>query len=317
MKLPAIIQGGMGVAISDWKLARAVSSQGSLGVVSGTGIAQIMVCRLMDGDPGGAVRWALKHFPDPATVQSILRKYFQVKPSTRLPRYRRAPMWTLDPPRELTALTVAANFVEVFLAKESHSNPVGINLLEKIQMPILASLYGALLAGVDVVIMGAGIPVQVPGLLSSLVEHEPVSYQVQVQGADPVDEFCISLEPETLFPSIKEDLGPLKRPQFLPIISSVVLAKTLLKRAAGPIDGLIVEGYTAGGHNAPSRGPQQWNSKGEPVYGERDQVPLKKIREFGLPFWLAGGYDSPEKLQEALDQGGAEVSARSSKKPFR
>ena len=36
--LPRIIQGGMGVAISDWGLAQAVSRTGQLGVVSGTGI---------------------------------------------------------------------------------------------------------------------------------------------------------------------------------------------------------------------------------------------------------------------------------------
>jgi len=37
MKLIEVIQGGMGVAISDWNLARTVSAQGQLGVVSGTG----------------------------------------------------------------------------------------------------------------------------------------------------------------------------------------------------------------------------------------------------------------------------------------
>ncbi|MGD8321328.1 MAG: hypothetical protein PVJ02_12765, partial [Gemmatimonadota bacterium] len=35
---PVIIQGGMGVGISGWRLARAVSSRGQLGVVSGTAL---------------------------------------------------------------------------------------------------------------------------------------------------------------------------------------------------------------------------------------------------------------------------------------
>jgi len=43
---PKIIQGGMGVAISNWKLARAVSRLGQLGVVSGTGIETILARRL-------------------------------------------------------------------------------------------------------------------------------------------------------------------------------------------------------------------------------------------------------------------------------
>src|SRR6185312_6442938 len=38
-------------------------------------------------------------------------------------------------------------------------------------------------------------------------------------------------------------------------------------------------------------------------YGERDRVDLDKIRDLGLPFWLAGGYGTPEKLQEALASG--------------
>lgn len=49
------------------------------------------------------------------------------------------------------------------------------------------------------------------------------------------------------------------------------------------------------------------NEDGEPVYGERDRVDLAKMRELGLPFWLAGGYGSPEKLREALDAGAAGV----------
>jgi len=36
---------------------------------------------------------------------------------------------------------------------------------------------------------------------------------------------------------------------------------------------------------------------------ERDQVNLEAVAEFGRPFWLAGGYDSPEKLKEAQDRG--------------
>jgi NAD(P)H-dependent flavin oxidoreductase YrpB (nitropropane dioxygenase family) len=35
---PTIIQGGMGIGISHWGLARAVSAAGQLGVVSGTAI---------------------------------------------------------------------------------------------------------------------------------------------------------------------------------------------------------------------------------------------------------------------------------------
>jgi NAD(P)H-dependent flavin oxidoreductase YrpB (nitropropane dioxygenase family) len=68
---PQIIQGGMGVAISNWKLARAVSRLGQLGVVSGTAIETILARRLQLGDPGGVVRRALAHFPVPAVADVI------------------------------------------------------------------------------------------------------------------------------------------------------------------------------------------------------------------------------------------------------
>jgi NAD(P)H-dependent flavin oxidoreductase YrpB (nitropropane dioxygenase family) len=53
---PTIIQCGMGVGISHWRLARAVASQGQLGVVSGTALDQIYARRLQEGDPEGQSR---------------------------------------------------------------------------------------------------------------------------------------------------------------------------------------------------------------------------------------------------------------------
>ena len=43
----------------------------------------------------------------------------------------------------------------------------------------------------------------------------------------------------------------LTRPAFLAIVGSSTLALTLLRKANGAVDGFIVEGPTAGGHNAP------------------------------------------------------------------
>ena len=81
----------------------------------------------------------------------------------------------------------------------------------------------------------------------------------------------------------------------------------MLRRANGRVDGLVIESPTAGGHNAPPRGKLQLNAAGEPVYGERDQVNIEDLRALGVPFWLAGGYGSPAKLQQALDQGATGV----------
>jgi nitronate monooxygenase len=73
------------------------------------------------------------------------------------------------------------------------------------------------------------------------------------------------------------------------------------------VDGFVVEGPTAGGHNAPPRGQLQLSAAGEPLYGERDVVDLEKMRALGKPFWLAGGFATAERLREARAAGAAGV----------
>ncbi len=302
MTLPKIIQGGMGVAISDWKLARAVALQGQLGVVSGTGLAIVLTARLQEGDRGGNMRRALAHFPFQAAAQRVLERYFVESGIPKGQPYRRPPMWSMTPARELEELTVIANFIEVFLAKEGHTNAVGINLLEQVQMPTMASLYGAMLAGVDYVLMGAGIPLQIGGILDKFTQHQATSYRLDV--LDSHSDHLLHFDPRALFP---EASGTLKRPMFLPIISSFVLAQALLKRTSGRIDGFVVETPVAGGHNAPPRGQMQLNERGEPIYTEKDAVDLEKLGKLGLPFWLGGGYGNAEKLVEAFALGAAGI----------
>jgi NAD(P)H-dependent flavin oxidoreductase YrpB (nitropropane dioxygenase family) len=197
-----------------------------------------------------------------------------------------------------------ANFVEVWLAKEGHQGLVGINLLTKVQMPNLASLYGAMLAGVDYVLMGAGIPREIPGVLDALAEHRPASFRLDVEGAGAGEAETLSLDPGEHW---AEPAPPLTRPMFLAIVSASSLATTLARKANGRVDGFVVEGWTAGGHNAPPRGELRLNERGEPLYGERDIVDLQKMRDLGVPFWLAGGMGSPNGLQSALDAGAAGI----------
>ena len=293
----------MGIAVSDWRLAKTVSRYGALGVVSGTAISRIFTSRLMDGDNSGNVRRALSHFPMQDAVEEILQKFYIPGGKAADAAYRAQPIYTINPSPFLDKLTVLANFCEVWLAKEAHNGVVGVNLLEKVQISNPASIYGAMLAGVDYIIMGAGIPVQVPAILTKLSSHEAVSYRLDVQGSKPEDTYRISLSPENLFPGISNITGQLKRPRFLPVVSSVVLAHALIKRSDGEINGFIIEGPTAGGHNAPPRGALQLDSNSEPIYGIKDLVDLEKIKALGRPFWLAGGYGHPQKLKEAIDLG--------------
>ena len=308
MSQPVIIQGGMGVAVSGWPLARAVSRLGQLGVVSGTALAVVLARRLQLGDPGGELRHALAQFPFPAMTARVLSDYFIPGGKSSRAPFKLTPMPTLRPRRSLVELTVVANFVEVFLAKESHKNPVGINYLEKIQLPTLASLYGAMLAGVDYILMGAGIPRAVPGALDLLAAGRPASLPVDVEDALPGEKHTTTFDPQHFCAGSPPQLH---RPLFLGIIASATLALTLAKKANGRVDGFIVEGPTAGGHNAPPRGPLQLTPEGEPLYGPRDIPELEKIRALGLPFWLAGGYGRPGKLAEAFSLGATGIQVGS------
>jgi nitronate monooxygenase len=304
MSHPVIIQGGMGVAVSNWRLARTVSRLGELGVISGTLLAVILARRLAEGDPDGHMRRALEHFPIPGVAARVLDAHFIPGGKAADAAFKGVPMPGLQPAQALTELTVAANFVEVFLAKEGHRGCVGINLLEKIQLATLPSLFGAMLADVDYVLMGAGIPRTIPGALDRFAAGEPAELKIDVEGATSGAEFVTRFDPPTFCGGA---IPALRRPQFLAIVSSATLALTLAKKSNGRVDGFVVEGDVAGGHNAPPRGPMQLDAQGEPIYGPRDVPDLVKIRELGLPFWLAGAQATPAKLAAALQLGAAGI----------
>jgi len=330
MGVPKIIQGGMGVQVSSWELARSVAEAGELGIISGTAMDMVITRWLQMGDPGGLYRKALASFPDQKMAERILAKYFIEGGKAETKPFRPLQMWTIDPTQELMEACILGNYCEVWLAKHDDDGKpldglVGINCLTKIQLPTITSLYGAMLAGVDYVVMGAGIPMEVPGILDNLSKNADCKLAIDVDGAEEVNYNYFS--PKEFWekagtPKLADE--ELKRPDFLPIVSSVTLAQAMLKRAtgAGPtrgIQGFVIEMPTAGGHNAPPRGFRydavakshklSLNDKGEPIYGPKDEVDLEKFKKAvkGLPFWLAGYYARPEKLQEVLAMGGAGV----------
>ena len=303
-EFPIIIQGGMGAGVSTWQLARAVAREGHLGVVSGTALDLIMARRLQVGDIGGHVRRALKNFPVPDVAKRILDRYFVPGGKADDKPFRAKPVPSAKPSRHLEDLLVASNFVEVFLAKEGHDNPVGINYLEKIQLPNLPSIYGAMLAGVTYILMGAGIPRTIPGILDRLAQRQAVELRLDVKGADPGEEFFTRFDPNEFCGGAAAEVD---RPRFIAIVASATLANMLARKANGRVDGFVVEGPTAGGHNAPPRGSLQLSVEGEPIYSERDIVDLEAMKALGRPFWLAGGYGSPQGVVEALRLGATGV----------
>lgn len=298
--LPLIIQGGMGVGVSGWQLAGAVGRAGGLGVVSGVGLDTVVARRLQDGDLDGQLRRALEHFPVPEVAAAVLERYFI--PGGRPARrpYRILPRLTLEPRPERERVSVVAGFAQTFLAKSAAPGaPIGINFLEKTQLATPAAAYGAMLAGVDAVLVGAGIPARLPALLDSLACHKRVDFPIDVAGSAETH-YALPFDPRKV---LGDGIGDLKRPSFLAIVSTHTLAAYLARVPETRPDGFVIETAVAGGHNAPPRGTLQLDDWGEPVYGARDIADLAHLKALGLPFWLAGGYSRPEQVRAARASG--------------
>ena len=302
MKFPVLIQGGMGASISGWRLAKSVAEAGHLGVVSGTALDLVLARYLQVGDPCGHMKRALCNFPDQGAVERLLDRYFIEGGKKEDEPFKAVPLFSVTPSVELIELTVIANYCEVILAKEGHSGPIGINYLEKIQLPNIYSLYGAMLADVDYVLMGAGVPKEIPGILDALSSHKDVRMSLDVDGTTSGDGFMTRFSPASHFGGSLTGLK-IKRPKFLAIIASTVLALTLAKKSTGRVDGFVIEKPGAGGHNAAPRGQMKLNDRGEPIYGSKDELDIDRIKSIGLPYWFAGGYGTRDGLRMALDEG--------------
>jgi NAD(P)H-dependent flavin oxidoreductase YrpB (nitropropane dioxygenase family) len=203
---------------------------------------------------------------------------------------------------DIIELLIATGFVEVWLAKEGHTGKIFINFLNKIELPLIYVMYGAMLAGVDGVIVGAGNPDGLPAVCKQLAQHAPVAHEISMLYRETGEEFKIAFDP-THVAGGKFTTRPLVAPAFLAIVSMEDLVKVLAESESAPPDGFIIEHHTAGGHNANPIGPLVKDALGQPIYGARDEADLAAIRAVNIPFWLAGGYGSRSKLREALAAG--------------
>lgn len=250
----------MGVAVSNWRLAKAVSEQGQLGVVSGTSLAMVQARLLQRGDPGGHLRRTFDQFPWPDVAERVWERYYvegRISPATP---FRAGPMPSMKPSKWFLELTVLGNFAEGFWAKENHDRQVGINFLEKLQLPTLPSIYGAMLAGVDTVLMGAGIPRSIPGVLDELARNEAVEMLIDIEGMAPGNPAAaMRFDPRESSPGPRPEV---RRPKFFAIISSATLAITLARRSNG------VSGRVCGRSGAGGR-PQRATTRSVATHADR------------------------------------------------
>ena len=325
----------MGVHVSNWRLAKTVAMQRpgvTVGTVSGTALDVVYVRLLQLGDPGGHARRALQALDNTFGVtigRTICDRYFIEGGKAPDARFRSAPMQivrTFDDRKtfpvpngateavplrlddEIIELLIATGFVEVWLAKEGHDGKVFINFLNKIELPLIYVLYGAMLAGVDGVIVGAGNPEGLPALCKELAQHNAVTHEISMLYRETGEEFVIAFDPKQVAGG-RFAAQPLASPAFLAIVSLEDLVKVLAESETAPPDGFIIEHHTAGGHNANPVGPLLRDELGQPIYGPKDEVNLAAIRAVGIPFWMAGGFGSAPKLQEALAAGANGIQA--------
>lgn len=306
--LPKIRQGGMGVRISGYRLAKTVALLNQVGTLSGVALETIMARLLQLGDPGGDIRRALKNFPIPEVANRIIQTYLDYR-ADKNKRFKGVPAYRVDPSRLLIELLVCANFAFVWLAKEGHDKPITINYLEKISMPHVYAITGAMLAGVDAITMGAGVGLQIPAVIDSIICSREVVYRVPVVGKN-TKSYLMSFNPNDFFGT---ELVFSKRPQFIPIIASNLLASIFMQKLPpGSVDAFVVEEWQAGGHNAPPR-KVVLDEQGEslPIYGEKDLVDYNKLASLGVPFWIGGARASPEALEAALDKGAVGIQVGS------
>jgi NAD(P)H-dependent flavin oxidoreductase YrpB (nitropropane dioxygenase family) len=274
--MPRLIQAGMGIHVSSARLANETSRLGALGVVSHVALRHIVVEEVRRGD---AIALALaREFPIPCYADELLAfapgGEWHKRP---VPLDVPAPEKSLLPKR----LSTIAAFIEVKRAKLGHSGKVGINVMWKCSLTVLPSIYGAMLAGVDALLCGAGIPMELPDIVRKIRAGEDLCYS-PLHGTGTPASLAIAADKSSGF------LAQFAEPKLMPILSSFPIAKRLLDvwtREFGTKPfAFILENHTAGGHNAPPRNKTEYTDADE-LMGYFD-----KVHALGVPIYVAGAF---------------------------
>jgi NAD(P)H-dependent flavin oxidoreductase YrpB (nitropropane dioxygenase family) len=292
----------MGVHISCARLANVTSRLGALGVVSGVGLRHIVVEEVRSGDAEAIA--AARQFPLPRYVEELLA----FAPGG--PKHRRAaPLDHPDPRRGALArrLSAIAAYVEVMRARKGHRGKVGINVMWKCALTVLPTIYGAMLAGVDALLCGAGVPMELPDIVRRIAAGEDLAYQPLSGTGTHVR---LEIAPDHPSPFLQK----MEPPRLMPVLSNFAFPKRILdiwEREYGGVRpfAFVLENHLAGGHNAPPRNKSD--------FGHQDEIDayFDKVLALGVPVYVAGAFPgggTRADLEEWVGRGayGIQVGSR-------
>lgn len=285
--MPRLIQAGMGVHISSAQLANVTARLGALGVVSSVGLRTIVAEQVRAGDVD-VIRLA-QTFPIKQYVEELMEF---AKGGQR--HNRMVPMDDLDPAKsELPKrLSTIASYIEVMRAKQGHYGKIGINVMWKCALTALPSIYGAMIAGVDALLCGAGVPMELPDVVSKIREGCNLSYH-PLTGTSTSAKLNIEQDQLAGF------LQKLHLPHMMPILSNFAFPKRIMDiwerehNGARPF-AFVLENHTAGGHNAPPRNKVE--------FSEQDDIEryFDKVHGLGVPIYVAGAFPTGGSREDFL-----------------
>jgi NAD(P)H-dependent flavin oxidoreductase YrpB (nitropropane dioxygenase family) len=275
--MPRLIQAGMGIHISSARLANETSRLGALGVVSGAALRHVVIEDVRAGEEE-AIEIA-RTFPVALYVDELLtfalggaRHTHAVPVDTPDSRHKARP-------RRLSAI---AAYVEVMRAKRGHRGKVGINVMWKCTLTVLPTIYGAMLAGVDALLCGAGVPMELPDIVAKIRAGRDMEY-LPLTGTGTYARFAIAQDNTTSL------LQAMQAPKLMPMLSNFAFAKRMLDvwqkeySGARPFS-FVLEHHAAGGHNAPPRNKSEFT--------EQDSIDsyFDKVLALGVPVYVAGAF---------------------------
>jgi NAD(P)H-dependent flavin oxidoreductase YrpB (nitropropane dioxygenase family) len=275
--MPELIQAGMGAHVSCARLANVTSRLGALGVVSSVGLRHIVPQQVRDGHADTIA--LARTFPVARYVEELLSYAPGGKRHTRA-----IPIDVPDAVKGGLArrLSAISAYVEVMRAKNGHRGLVGINVMWKCALTVLPSIYGALLAGVDAFLCGAGVPMELHEIVARMRRGTDLDY-APLTGTGTHVQMSIADD------ATADLLQSRAMPKLLPILSNFAFCKRLLdtwaKRSAeARPDAFVLENHAAGGHNAQPRD--------KVAFGEADDINsyFDKVLELGVPVYVAGAF---------------------------